>query len=371
MEKSRRKRVLIVTNLPTPYKIDFYEELGKYCELTVVIEARRFRAQKFNWNDDKISTFRLVYLNNGYLNERRINIRLLKYLNCNYNTIIIAAYYMPTEMLGLLWLKMLRIPYLFESDGGMINRGKSEWNRKIKNFLIANAKAYLSPSVGTDEYLSYYKADPMKIYRYPFTSLKETDILSCLPTMDEKQNLRRRLGIVEPKVILAVGQFIHRKGFDVLLEAARKMTKDKDAGIYIVGGEPTEEYLRMQREYGLSQVHFVGFKTKAELTEYFKAADLFVLPTREDIWGLVINEAMAYGLPVVTTNKCVAGMELIEDKDCLVDIDNPEQLRLAMEKILGDANLCQRYAEHNLKKIRNYTIEKMAQAHLKIIQETE
>ena len=99
-------------------------------------------------------------------------------------------------------------------------------------------------------------------------------------------------------MILAVGQFIHRKGFDVLLQAARTM--DKNIGIYIVGGKPTEEYLQIQKENNLTQIHFEGFKTKEELAMYFKAADIFVHPTREDIWGLVINESMAYGLPVVT-----------------------------------------------------------------------
>ena len=43
------------------------------------------------------------------------------------------------------------------------------------------------------------------------------------------------------------------------------------------------------------------------------AADVFVMPTREDIWGLVINEAMAYGLPVVSTDKCIAALELVKN----------------------------------------------------------
>lgn len=63
----------------------------------------------------------------------------------------------------------------------------------------------------------------------------------------------------------------------------------------MVGGEPTEDYLQMRASLGLDNVHFVGFQKKEALSRYYRAADLFVLPTREDIWGLVINEAMAYG----------------------------------------------------------------------------
>ena len=63
----------------------------------------------------------------------------------------------------------------------------------------------------------------------------------------------------------------------------------------------------------LNNVHFIDFKNKDTLKEYYHVADVFVLPTREDIWGLVINEALAYGLPVITTDKCMAGLEMIEN----------------------------------------------------------
>lgn len=54
------------------------------------------------------------------------------------------------------------------------------------------------------------------------------------------------------------------------------------------------------------------------------AADIFVHPTREDIWGLVVNEAMAKGLPVITTDRCVAGLELIKNESVgrIVPVEN-------------------------------------------------
>ena len=360
------KKVLIITNLPTPYKIDFYRELGKYCELTVVIEARRLKAQKFNWNDSNIKTFRLVYLNDGYLNEHKINFKVLRYLKRSYDRIIIAAYYMPTELLALAWLKIFRIPYWFESDGGMINRGESELSSRFKKLMIGGAEGWLSPSAGTDEYLFYNGANPLKIHRYPFTSLLSSDLLKKPVPVEEKAELRKKLNVEEPRMVLAVGQFIHRKGFDILMKSASGMKRD--IGFYIVGCEPTDEYIRMRKQLNLkNNVHFVGFKTKEELAEYYLASDLFVLPTREDIWGLVINEAMGYGLPVVTTWKCVAGVELIEDKNCLIEPDNDVALKNAIERILNDNKLLQDLSEKNLHKIQSYTIENMAECHAKIL----
>lgn len=361
------KKVLFITNLPTPYRIDFYRELGKLCDLTVVIEARRSNDLHFNWNDDNIQTFKLHYLNEGNLNEKKINWSILKYLSkSKFDVIVMSCYHTYTGMLSLAYMKAKHIPYVFETDGGMIAEAESSLKRIYKTTLIKGAKAYFSPSEGSDKYLAYYGANKDIIHRYPFSSLSDADILQHPLYSDEKLSIRKRLGVKEAKMILAVGQFIHRKGFDVLMEAAKDM--DRNTGIYIVGGKPTEEYLEMQRKYDLSQVHFEGFKTKDELAEYFKAADLFVLPTREDIWGLVINEAMAYGLPVVTTNKCVSGMELISDKDCLVDIDNPQQLKNIMETLMADDERRERLAVENLTKIKGYTVEKMAEAHIKVFE---
>ena len=76
----------------------------------------------------------------------------------------------------------------------------------------------------------------------------------------------------------------------------------------IVGDEPTQEFIEMKNNMKLDNIVFVGFKTKKELKDYYIAADVFCLQTRGDVWGLVVNEAMAYGLPIITTDKCVAGM---------------------------------------------------------------
>ena len=77
---------------------------------------------------------------------------------------------------------------------------------------------------------------------------------------------------------------------------------------------------------------------------------------------------MGYGLPVVTTKKCVAGMELLEDKDCLVDVGSPEQLKSIMETLINDTNRKKRIAEDNLRKIAGYTVEEMAKAHIKVFE---
>lgn len=84
------------------------------------------------------------------------------------------------------------------------------------------------------------------------------------------------------KIAITVGQFIHRKGFDVLLNAWAKC--DKEYELYIIGATPTKEYLDIKEKLHLENVHFEGFKTKEELNCYYQAADLFVFRP-EKIYG--------------------------------------------------------------------------------------
>lgn len=109
---------------------------------------------------------------------------------------------------------------------------------------------------------------------------------------------------------------------------------------------------------------------KEDLTEYYRAADLFVLPTREDTWGLVVNEAIAVGTPVITTTNCGAGMEILKNGDGgrIVPLADSDSLAIAMQEILNDVELA-RQTEHVIKSTQVYTIENMAKQIAEVIRD--
>ena len=102
-----------------------------------------------------------------------------------------------------------------------------------------------------------------------------------------------------------------------------------------------------------------------ELKQYMSISDLFVHPTREDIWGLVINEAMSYGLPVLTTNMCVAGVELLP-QTCIVRSEDVNGLKEKILEVIYDNDELKRMSDRNLEKIKKYTIEEMVNNHINI-----
>ena len=363
------KRILFLTVYASPYRVRFFDELGKDAEVTVLFSDRKedIHHRDAQWFEKGQGGFRAVQLKSALrIGGETLCLDVCKWLTRDYDAIIVGGYSSPTAMLAMLWMRLRGIPFSMEVDGGLI-RQESKMKLAFKRFLVRLPDRWLSTGKHTTDYLVHYGAQKDKITEYPFSSLYEKDILPQVVSREEKQALREKLEIPEKRMVLAVGQFIPRKGFDVLMRAAQHL--DKNTGIYIVGGEPTPEYLSMRQELGLEQVHFLGFRPKDRLAELYRAADVFVLPTREDIWGLVINEAMAYGLPVVTTDRCVAGQELVEDgvNGYLVPVDDPDALRGRLTEVLASDG--EKMGSASLEKIRDYTIENMAKAHLAFLQE--
>jgi glycosyltransferase involved in cell wall biosynthesis len=367
---NRKIKVLYLVNIPSPYRVNFFNELGKMCDLTVFFERKTSNGREESWFKNDFTNFKPVFLNGIKINKNTaMCFSVLRYLKKQrYDFIIIGGYATPTGMLAINYLKFKKIPFGLNADGGIENKNEIFLKKFLKKYFISSANFWLSTSDTTSNYLKYYGAKQDSLYLYPFTTLSQRDILIDPVENKIKKKLREKLNIHEEKIILSVGQFIYRKGFDLLLKGSKELPKDY--GVYILGGKPTQEYLQLKERLDLDNVHFISFKSKEELKEFYMASDLFVLPTREDIWGLVINEAMAYGLPVITTNKCVAGLELVKDNQngFIVPINNHRILTKRIEELIEDKNLLNKMGRNSLIKIKRYTLENMAKETFEIFE---
>lgn len=361
------RKVLFLTSYPTPYKIEFFDLLGKDMDVTVLYADRREEQthRSGQWFVEGKGCFRGVQLSKYIRLPRNQHLcpDVISWMKKPWDDIVVGGYSAPTAMLAVAYLRMKKIPFWLEVDGGLI-REDSWLAYRIKRLLVGSASGWLSSGKATTDFLVHYGAKREAVREYPFSSLSEKDALEKCATREDKALLRKELGLSCERMILSIGQFIHRKGFDILMKAAADL--EPGAVIYIVGGEPTEEYLALEKQLGLTNVRFEGFMKKEKLIKYYRAADLFVLPTREDIWGLVVNEAMAFGLPVITTDRCVAGLELVENgvTGYIVPVEDPDALAEKMNAALsGD---CEKMGAAALERVRPYTIENMARVHAEI-----
>lgn len=361
-----RFKILFLSNIPSPYRVAFFNSLSRYCDLTVLYQLHASSERDERWTAQAEPSFRQVFLPGRQTDvDKAFCPGVLSWLRGSWDAILIHGNSSPTELLAIAWCKTRGIPYILEGDGAFVGEGAG-LKERVKRFAIRGAARYFSTCRELDNYYLHYGAEPDKLRRYRFSSLTEADILPRCPTRSEKKALRRKLGIREGKVVLSIGQFIPRKGIDLLLEAVKTLAPD--LGVYIIGGTPTEDYLRFVREHGLDHVHFVAFQPKEALRDYYMAADLFVLPTREDIWGLVVNEAMACGLGVVTTNRCNAGLELIRqgENGFLVPVGEVPALAEAIREGLNQSEALGKKA---LETIRPITVTSMAQDHIRLVEE--
>jgi glycosyltransferase involved in cell wall biosynthesis len=362
-------RILFLANVPSPYRVDFFNELGKYCDLTVLFEKETSTERDESWKQYKFITFKGVILKGKSVSvDSAFCPKVIEYIkDKSFDHIICTTFTDLTGMYAIQYMKRHGIPYYLECDGGFAKNGKG-LKEKIKKIFISGAKGYLSTGRYCDEYYIQYGADRTKIIRYPFTSLYSSDIQVTSISHEDKEQLREKLNVSEKYMVLTVGQFINRKGFDVLLRSMKNFPLN--IGVYFVGGLPTEEYLELKEKYNLQNAHFVGFKSKAKLAEYYKAADVFVLPTREDIWGLVVQEAMAYGLPAVSTDRCAAALELVSDEKngYIVPVEDDEALATRIMAIVNDKRRMSRFEINSLEVIRGYTIEQMVKKHLQVLE---
>ena len=140
----------------------------------------------------------------------------------------------------------------------------------------------------------------------------------------------------------------------------------------IVGsGELESAYRRQMAQLSLANIRLPGHQDSEALKRMYMASDLFVLPTESDVWGLVVNEALASGLPVITTDKCIAGLELLAGSrnGNIVPTGQPGPLAESMKALLLDEARLREASIRGLESIRDYTYESVARSHLEVMEQ--
>jgi len=111
-------------------------------------------------------------------------------------------------------------------------------------------------------------------------------------------------------VILFSGKLSHRKGVDLLVRAAHKLSRSDLVLLFVGDGDLMDS---LKRITGPTRIVFAGFQNQSQLSRFYHAADLLALPSRHsETWGLVVNEAMHHGLPVVVSDTVGSRLDLIE-----------------------------------------------------------
>ena len=138
------KKVLYISNIEVPYRTEFFNQLSKSVDLTVLYERKKSANRDEKWTSSIKANYKIEYLEGIKVkNEYSFDLKILKYVfSNNYDKIIIGCYNSPSQILAILLMRLFRKKYILNLDGEYFLDGKS-FKQKIKRFLIKGAQDYL------------------------------------------------------------------------------------------------------------------------------------------------------------------------------------------------------------------------------------
>jgi glycosyltransferase involved in cell wall biosynthesis len=210
----------------------------------------------------------------------------------------------------------------------------SKWiMSSISRFFIKESNAIVAGGTATHNYVRPLVKDKDKI----FIGIQSTEDLSKRINFRKIDNDKRTF------VFLYLSRIIKLKGLDILIKAFSRLNQERDDISLIVAGDgPFKAYcINLCKDLDLSNVIFIGSIDPEYTPEIYVKSDVFILPSRffntsYEAWGLVINEAMSLGLPIITTNAVGSSFDLVHDgiNGFVIEENSTDALYKAMKKIL-------------------------------------
>ena len=256
----------------------------------------------------------------GHLNPSIIK----ELFNNNYNALWVHGYNSLTNWLAFFAAWINRTPIFLRGESHLLNY-RPRWKRTIKSvlfkLLFKNISRFLVVGSANREYYKYYKISDKKIFSVPYAV--DNDFFDKESKKYKAYNIeiRKELGINKNDVVLLyLGKIFGGKGpgaFD-LLKAYNKLKnlkteklKNKSVLVFVGDGKEKpilEDYVKTQN---IKKVIFTGFKNQTEIPKYYSAADVFVLPSHSEQWGLGVNESMYFNTAVIASDKVGAAYDLV------------------------------------------------------------
>jgi glycosyltransferase involved in cell wall biosynthesis len=317
-------KLALLTEIPAPYRIPLFNALAERVDLRLLFLAERDPRRPFydlhrdEWTfDHRVLAGpslrrggRWLVLNRGVLGELR---------RFRPDAVAVGGWNQPAFWLALLYCRLRRIPLLVwiestardaRSESGVLARARAAMLRGASGaFVPGSAAAAYARGLGVEQIELAPNAVDTAVFARADVDRAGRD--AC--------------------TFLYVGRLDREKGLDTLLEAFR----DVPGRLVLVGEGSELERLRASAD---ERVRFAGPKPRDELVAEYAAADVFVLPSRSEPWGMVLNEAATAGLPLVSTEETGAAHDLIEDgvNGYRVRAGDVSALRDALQRLASD-----------------------------------
>jgi glycosyltransferase involved in cell wall biosynthesis len=347
-------KVVLIHNIISPYRVPLFEGLSNHpsIDLTVYFCAKTHKHRK--WDVLESEDYKYEILSGTTLEFSGITYHInpsivSRLINGKYDAVILSGNPDFTTHIAFLTCKLLKIPFIWWSEG--IETSQSTLGKLISPFtkyIIRSSASVVVPGILAKKFHMKLGAASEKIFFAP--NIVDNDLF-IKKSSTFKQNIvsiKQELNLPNKKIILYVGRLIEAKGLLYLLESYKKLKLEyNDICLVFVGNGSFKDKLEnLCVEENINDVIFTGWLSD-ERIKYYSIADIFVFPTLRDVWGLVINEAMCCGLPVVSTKAAGSSIDMIKpgENGFIVDAEDVNHLYFAMKEITSNKELANKMGD--------------------------
>lgn len=294
----------------------------------------------------------------------QINPKILsRLLTERYDAIVVHGYAILTNWLAFFGAWISHTPLLLRGEANLLQRrsaGKSILKNIIIPPLFKSTSAFLAIGRLNADYYKHYGVPQEKIFLAPYVSNENFFVAEARKKNLYRHETRQKLGIEKNNpVILYAGKIFGEKGPGALdLLAAFERINERLASTLVFVGDGKEKVFLESRvkEKGTKNVFFVGFKNQTEISRYYAASDILVLPSYSEQWGIVVNEAMYFGNAIIASDKVGASYDLVrEGKNGFVfPAGNVAALTKKLTVLLTDIELLQKMQKESEKIIESW-----------------
>ena len=388
-------RLAILTGSPNPVKVPLFQLLASdpRLEFTAIYASsqglRVFDndwAYPAPWDIDLTNGYRALFLRSSDrtpgLGKHFLSVRNWDVVSVlvrgRFDVLLVWGYNSLTYVLAVATQRACGRQVLFSEEQTMLDP-RSLSNTLAKEvalrLLFKNGRA-VCLSTNNRRWFEHYGIRNDRLHFAPFAidnAAYQAAATRLLPRRDE---IRRSLGIAAEcgPVIVSVSRLVPDKQPEVLLEAFRRVRENHACTLLIVGSGRLECDLKRQvAEQAIPDVVFTGFLNRSQIYEAFAAADVFALLSREhETFGLVVNEAMNFGLPVVTSDRVGCAADLVGNdlNGFVVSSRDPRDAACALATLVADPDLRQTMGTASRVRIDGWTLERMTRGILEAATES-
>ncbi len=327
MGDTQRLRVAVLSELPTPYRRPLFARLAARPDLDLrVLYYTRTESDR-DWDIARVEG---DLPHEEFLPGRAWHLRRRRSLYFHWNpgigrrlregrfdVVVLPGWSMPSTLAAVWTCRTRGIPYVLFSETNELSP-RPLWLRSVKRVVlrpvVGGASAWLATGSLSAAYLVRHGARTERVRR--FANTPDVDALAAAvdAARPRRAAVRAALGIpADVPLAVFVGRLIGAKGVETLV-AAQRLLEERGSRVHtlVVGDGVLSESLRARAANpSIRQIVFAGPRRPDELPDVWAASDLFVLPSWHEPWGVVVNEAMAAGLPVVLSDRVGAAADLL------------------------------------------------------------